>query len=64
MGSEKIEVNARKYKCECCQGEFLTDRPEDEALKEFEENFPNVPLEKTGVVCDDCYNEVMKKISN
>ena len=33
---------------------------DEEAAKEFGEKFPRSSLEDAAVVCEDCYNEIMK----
>ena len=55
----KKKKKVEKYKCQVCKGTFEKGWSDDEAKKEHGKNFPDVPLEETGLVCDNCYNEMM-----
>jgi hypothetical protein len=49
-------------KCYLCRKNMEKDSPEDleEMKTELEKNFPGVPVEECGIICDDCYNEIKK----
>jgi hypothetical protein len=64
MSSKPFRDNT--YICDECKGEFEyeSDWSEEDALKEKENNFGNIPIENCGIVCDDCYNKIMQHINN
>ena len=43
------------FKCVACRGTFNKGWSDEEAIAEHQEHFPEVPLEETDLVCDDCY---------
>lgn len=50
------------FKCAVCKGVFSKETPEEEALAELHQNFgDNVSLEECDVVCDNCYNKIMRE---
>lgn len=50
-----------KYQCAICSGIFTKGWSDEEADVELAQNFPNTSVEDCDLVCDDCYNEVMKE---
>ena len=50
-----------QYKCYLCQGVFYKEWSDEEAEKELNEKYPNIPKELTVVVCEDCYNTWVNK---
>lgn len=53
-------MTVRVYTCAVCRESFTSDRNETEARDEARQNFgPTVMEEDPGIVCDDCYHEVM-----
>ena len=52
------ELLPEQYRCEMCNGVFEFDWSDDEARAEAKKNGFYIP--GCAVVCDDCYNEVMK----
>lgn len=46
------------FKCAMCDGEFVSDRPQEVATAELNRDFGNVPLEQCDEVCDVCYQEI------
>lgn len=54
------------FRCACCKGEFpyVTDGTwtEEDARKETQANFPGAPDEALTVVCDDCYEDLMRAV--
>lgn len=49
----------RTYTCTACEGKFLTDCLEEEAVAECEEQFGKHENEKLAPLCDTCYGEFM-----
>jgi len=54
------------YVCAECGGPLEEETEEDAAirLKELRENFPGMTPEECGIVCEDCYQKIMKGIIN
>ena len=48
------------YTCSICKGVFEKGWSDEEALKETEEIFGDVPIEECDIVCDDCFKEIME----
>lgn len=57
-----------EYTCEICNNtyKYVTDWTDEEAKKEYKENFPeeSKAKEEKGIVCDSCYNEYIVEINN
>ena len=51
------EMKTAEYKCDECGRVFLAIRPDEEAVKEFEANFPGHDISEAARVCDDCYTK-------
>jgi DNA-directed RNA polymerase subunit RPC12/RpoP len=48
------------YRCANCGGIFIKGRSDEEAMKEYEENFEDIFEEdEVEIVCDDCYKLMM-----
>lgn len=50
-----------EYTCDACGETFEKDWTDEEAQEEFECNFPTHTIRDQAIVCDDCYNTLMKK---
>ena len=52
---------SKSYVCAMCGNKFECDNSDEEAIKEFEENF-GIPFDTTDteLVCDYCYNAMNK----
>jgi hypothetical protein len=50
----------KKFKCQACKGIFEEGWTEEEALEEWNRDFPNVPFDESAVICDDCYKLMTK----
>lgn len=48
------------YVCEMCGEVYESDWTQEEAEKEFEDNFPYHLDEPKSVVCDDCYEILVR----
>jgi hypothetical protein len=58
-GSKNKEKATLKYTCAACGVTFNSDRSDEDAKAEFEENFGSMPGVPPVVICDDCYCEMM-----
>ena len=45
--------------CGACNGVFDKGWSDDDAVREWRENFPGLEPEDQAVVCDDCYRKMM-----
>jgi DNA-directed RNA polymerase subunit RPC12/RpoP len=54
-------MKGKGYVCAMCGGRFETTWSDEEALAEMRENFSDIPVSETEIVCDDCYLKVMSK---
>jgi peptide subunit release factor 1 (eRF1) len=52
-------MEQRKFKCEQCNEEFISERSMEEALKEKQKNFIDMPIEDMACVCSDCFEAIM-----
>lgn len=61
-----LEIKNNQYQCASCHGIFEKHKEwtEEKKLKEKQQNFGDLPLENCEIVCDDCYNKIMKAINN
>ena len=48
------------YKCAVCGGVFEKGLTEEEAQAELKENFGDIPVSECDIVCDDCYQEIVR----
>jgi hypothetical protein len=46
------------YTCELCHQTFDSDWPDEEAAKECEALFGQVPMSDCAIVCDDCFQMI------
>ena len=53
------DVIKNEYTCSACGETFNRGRPEEDALKEKDDLFPDIPIEECAIVCDDCFKEIM-----
>lgn len=61
MASTSSTTKAMAYVCANCHGEFVSERPEEDALAEAESNWAGTPdTMAMDIVCDDCYQEFMQ----
>ena len=49
-----------QFYCEKCKGTFVKERSDDEAMKEFLDGPFYIPDEPLAVVCEECYQELIK----
>lgn len=54
----KPKIKENEYQCANCGEIYEKGWTEEEALKEKEENFRDIPINKCAVVCDDCYKKI------
>jgi len=47
------------YKCSSCGEVFKSEWSSEEASKELQERFPDVPKESCDLVCEDCYKKIL-----
>ena len=50
------------YRCAACRVVFEKGWSDDESLAEAATEFPDVPIEETDLVCDDCYKVMVPLI--
>ena len=55
-------IKENEYKCAMCKNVYQKGWTEEEAQNELEENFGHHEPEECDLVCDDCYNEIMKPL--
>jgi hypothetical protein len=48
------------YECAACHKVFKLGWTHEEALEEFNRDFPKVPIEETDIICDICYKKMTK----
>jgi hypothetical protein len=54
-----------KYTCAACKGVFYKGWSDEKAAEEFHERHPTLPIdEETSLICDDCYQLILKDIEN
>jgi len=58
--AEHLQNGDDEYQCAECKGVFEKGWSDDEALAESDSKFPTVALEDMAVVCDDCFNQMMR----
>jgi len=51
------------YNCDMCGEHFVSGWSDEEAADEKQQNFGTRPREGDAIVCTDCYEQVMEKIS-
>ena len=57
-------MKTNEYECAVCHGIFEKALTDEEARKQFEEEFPGMPFVEDGcdLVCDDCYQKMNEEI--
>lgn len=58
QGFVTLKKEDETYICSNCKKEFIKDRNDEEAIKEFKYYFDKDATKS--VVCDDCFKEIMK----
>ena len=53
---------ANQFRCDECGKIYNKGWSDEEALQELKEAF-DIPISECGIVCDDCYNEIMGRIT-
>ena len=56
------QLNKNEFQCDECDGIFEKAQNDEDVTKECIENFGRPPQPTDGLVCDDCYQKIMKKI--
>lgn len=51
-------MKSNEYKCSTCGGIFEKGQTDEEAIEEATQN--GFPIDEAELVCDDCYNDIMK----
>lgn len=49
-----------RYTCSACGHSFVTERSDEDARAEAATVFPDVPMADMAVVCDNCYQRMMR----
>ncbi len=49
-----------EYTCEICHEVYLKTWSDEEAMQEYDENFPEMVRQSVAIVCDDCHQEFME----
>lgn len=57
--SEK--VNDPYYLCASCGNMFEKDWTDEEAIADFNNDFPGYSKDDTVIVCDDCYQRILRQ---
>ena len=47
------------FKCDECGNVYEKNLSEEEAVEQLASEFPGANINECGIVCDDCYNEMM-----
>ena len=55
-------IDAKEYKCDACGGTFTAGWSDEEAKDEYKEKFGMEVSDGDGIVCDDCYKQMMGEI--
>jgi hypothetical protein len=50
------------YTCYLCKGVFVRSRPDQDAIREFHEQFPNDSLKESAVICHECFRKIQAKL--
>lgn len=50
-----------QYTCNLCAGVFDEAWSDEEAVDELKATFPGFAVEQCSVVCDDCYQKIIKE---
>jgi hypothetical protein len=60
---KKRKIKKNEYQCEICKGIFEKGWSDEEAKAEFYENNPTIPIEESGLICEPCFQLIMKDIA-
>ncbi len=64
MKNETIKAEPT-YTCEMCKQTFICGVSEEDAIKEFVDDFGTAPNKTDcAIICDDCYNKLIPTIKN
>lgn len=55
----KKDESIREYECNCCKGEFFTERSEKDVLFQKDVLFPDLNKEDQVLVCEKCFIKIM-----
>ena len=54
-------MEPNEYKCNGCGGIFERTSPEEEMIKEVEDNgWGDIDMDNMVIVCDDCYKKIIR----
>lgn len=56
------EIKPNEYKCDACGGVFERGWSNEDAKQEYKDKFGMEVREDDGIVCDDCYKQMMREI--
>ena len=56
--------NSGTFQCSICGLTFEKKWPDEDALKEKEALFGDIPIEACELVCDVCFNELMESLNS
>jgi len=60
-----MTTDDKTYTCSSCKGVFHFEWSDEEARAEQEENgWGDIPDEHMAIVCDDCYNKIMREVQD
>ena len=57
-----VQPGPNEFQCALCKGIFEKGWSDEEAAKECQEKIPEFAGEPVDVVCEDCYQKMMKEI--
>jgi uncharacterized protein with PIN domain len=52
---EERELKKNEYRCAMCKEVFKKGVSDEEAIEEFHKDFPDILIEDTSLICDECY---------
>ncbi len=56
--NDQTNIGPNEFRCAMCKYVFDKAWSDEEAASEAAVYFPNVPLEETELVCDDCWQTI------
>lgn len=51
----KPKIKKNQFQCSACGGIFDKGWSDKDALHEFRESYPTMPMEEAAIICDDCF---------
>jgi hypothetical protein len=51
----RLNLKKDEFRCAMCNKVFTKGVSDEEAFDKFHEEFPDIPIEDTDLICDDCY---------